>query len=248
MKNICCWTLYRALQRKKKLLKFVDLVFPFSFFLSWQLVHALILQWQSPLRINFLFFVFLVSQQSKDKICEKNIDTTETPPYSSTALLPTTTKFRVLTTTRGSTTSHLPTSLPTEGDVYTLHYSIAQTHHLQIQNIFFFLWVCVHVDLLSFGQWKEWGISVKAISATAFKLPLALTTVKGTSAGGGGSAWGAWTSQADFWATYGCSCSFNHQAILWNLFKQKMERALPKLAMKLPSQTQLIWNPVGYSV
>ncbi|KAK2536439.1 Plxdc2 [Columba guinea] len=55
-------------------------------------------------------------EESKDKICEKNIDTTETPPYSSTALLPTTTKFRVLTTTRGSTTSHLPTSLPTEDD------------------------------------------------------------------------------------------------------------------------------------
>ncbi|XP_074430604.1 plexin domain-containing protein 2 isoform X1 [Larus michahellis] len=55
-------------------------------------------------------------EESKDKICEKNIDTTETPPYSITTLLPTTTKFRVLTTTRGSTTSHLPTSLPTEDD------------------------------------------------------------------------------------------------------------------------------------
>ncbi|XP_009273533.1 PREDICTED: plexin domain-containing protein 2 [Aptenodytes forsteri] len=55
-------------------------------------------------------------EESKDKICEKNIDTTETPPYSTTTLLPTTTKFRVLTTTRGSTTSHLPTSLPTEDD------------------------------------------------------------------------------------------------------------------------------------
>uniref|UniRef100_A0A8B9IZH0 PSI domain-containing protein n=1 Tax=Amazona collaria TaxID=241587 RepID=A0A8B9IZH0_9PSIT len=55
-------------------------------------------------------------EESKDKICEKNIDTTETPLHSSTTLLPTTTKFRVLTTTRGSTTSHLPTSLPTEGE------------------------------------------------------------------------------------------------------------------------------------
>ncbi|KAM6210281.1 plexin domain-containing protein 2 isoform 2-T2 [Sarcoramphus papa] len=55
-------------------------------------------------------------EESKDKICEKNVDTTETPPYSTTTLLPTTTKFRVLTTTRGSTTSHLPTSLPTEDD------------------------------------------------------------------------------------------------------------------------------------
>ncbi|KAF4800645.1 Plexin domain-containing protein 2 [Turdus rufiventris] len=55
-------------------------------------------------------------EESKDKICEKNIDTTETPLYSTTTLLPTTTRFRVLTTTRGSTTSHLPTSLPTEDD------------------------------------------------------------------------------------------------------------------------------------
>uniref|UniRef100_A0A8C8EF67 Plexin domain containing 2 n=1 Tax=Otus sunia TaxID=257818 RepID=A0A8C8EF67_9STRI len=55
-------------------------------------------------------------EESKDKICEKNIDTTETPPHSTTTLLPTTTKFRVLTTTRESTTSHLPTSLPTEDD------------------------------------------------------------------------------------------------------------------------------------
>ncbi|KAJ7408305.1 hypothetical protein BTVI_60232 [Pitangus sulphuratus] len=55
-------------------------------------------------------------EEAKDKICEKNIDTTETPPYSTTTLLPTTTRFRVLTTTRGSTTSHLPTSLPTEDD------------------------------------------------------------------------------------------------------------------------------------
>ncbi|NWZ70586.1 PXDC2 protein, partial [Acrocephalus arundinaceus] len=56
-------------------------------------------------------------EESKDKICEKNIETTETPLYSTTTtLLPTTTRFRVLTTTRGSTTSHLPTSLPTEDD------------------------------------------------------------------------------------------------------------------------------------
>ncbi|NXQ79523.1 PXDC2 protein, partial [Nyctibius grandis] len=55
-------------------------------------------------------------EESKDKICDKNIDTTEIPPYSTTTLLPTTTKFRVLTTTRGSTTSYLPTSLPTEDD------------------------------------------------------------------------------------------------------------------------------------
>ncbi|KAF2983575.1 hypothetical protein EK904_005768 [Melospiza melodia maxima] len=55
-------------------------------------------------------------EESKDKICERNIDTTETPLYSTTTLLPTTTRFRVLTTTRGSTTSHLPTSLPTEDD------------------------------------------------------------------------------------------------------------------------------------
>uniref|UniRef100_A0A493U3G4 Plexin domain containing 2 n=1 Tax=Anas platyrhynchos platyrhynchos TaxID=8840 RepID=A0A493U3G4_ANAPP len=55
-------------------------------------------------------------EESKDKICEKSVDTTETPPYSTTTLQPTTTKFRVLTTTRGSTTSQLPTSLPTEDD------------------------------------------------------------------------------------------------------------------------------------
>ncbi|XP_068002520.1 plexin domain-containing protein 2 [Melanerpes formicivorus] len=54
-------------------------------------------------------------EESKYKICE-DADTTETPPHSTTTFLPTTTKFRVLTTTRGSSTSHLPTSLPTEDD------------------------------------------------------------------------------------------------------------------------------------
>uniref|UniRef100_A0A669QU36 Plexin domain containing 2 n=1 Tax=Phasianus colchicus TaxID=9054 RepID=A0A669QU36_PHACC len=55
-------------------------------------------------------------EESKDKVCEKDIDTTEGPLYSSTTLQPTTTKFRVLTTTRGFTSSQLPTSLPTEDD------------------------------------------------------------------------------------------------------------------------------------
>lgn len=55
-------------------------------------------------------------EESKDKICEKNIDTTEALLYSTTTLQPTTTKFRVLTTTRGFTSSQLPTSLPTEDD------------------------------------------------------------------------------------------------------------------------------------
>uniref|UniRef100_A0A8C4W351 Plexin domain containing 2 n=1 Tax=Gopherus evgoodei TaxID=1825980 RepID=A0A8C4W351_9SAUR len=54
-------------------------------------------------------------EESKDKVCEKNVDTTEKPPHTTTSLQPTTTRFRVLTTTKGATTSHLPTSLPTEG-------------------------------------------------------------------------------------------------------------------------------------
>lgn len=52
--------------------------------------------------------------QSKNKICE-NPDTTQTPLHITTALQQTTMRYRVLTTTRGAITSHLPTSLPTEG-------------------------------------------------------------------------------------------------------------------------------------
>lgn len=68
---------------------------------------------------SFPVLVFF-SQQSKDKICDKDIDTTEAPLYSTTTLQPTTTKFRVLTTTRGFTSSQLPTSLPTEGELCRL--------------------------------------------------------------------------------------------------------------------------------
>uniref|UniRef100_A0A8D0L9Y4 Plexin domain containing 2 n=1 Tax=Sphenodon punctatus TaxID=8508 RepID=A0A8D0L9Y4_SPHPU len=55
-------------------------------------------------------------EESKDKICEKNADTTEMPPHTTTHMQPTTVRFRVLTTTKGVTTSNLPTSLPTEDD------------------------------------------------------------------------------------------------------------------------------------
>ncbi|XP_077159184.1 plexin domain-containing protein 2 isoform X1 [Paroedura picta] len=55
-------------------------------------------------------------EESKDKICEKNVDTTEMPSQTTVALQQTTMRFRVLTTTKGATISHLPTSLPTEDD------------------------------------------------------------------------------------------------------------------------------------
>ncbi|XP_044281011.1 plexin domain-containing protein 2 isoform X2 [Varanus komodoensis] len=55
-------------------------------------------------------------EESKDKICEKNIDTTQMPPHTTIAVQQTTMRSRALTTTKGSTTSHLPTSLPTEDD------------------------------------------------------------------------------------------------------------------------------------
>uniref|UniRef100_A0A8D2KR45 Plexin domain containing 2 n=1 Tax=Varanus komodoensis TaxID=61221 RepID=A0A8D2KR45_VARKO len=55
-------------------------------------------------------------EESKDKICEKNIDTTQMPPHTTIAVQQTTMRSRALTTTKGSTTSHLPTSLPTEGN------------------------------------------------------------------------------------------------------------------------------------
>lgn len=71
------------------------------------------------LRCNFLScpcVVIFPSLQSKDKICEKSIGTTQLSPQSTIAIQQTTTRFGVLTTTKGVTTSHLPTSLPTEGN------------------------------------------------------------------------------------------------------------------------------------
>ncbi|XP_026531515.1 plexin domain-containing protein 2 [Notechis scutatus] len=54
-------------------------------------------------------------EESKNKICE-NTDTNQTPLHITTALQQTTTRHRVLTTTKGAIISHLPTSLPTEDD------------------------------------------------------------------------------------------------------------------------------------
>ncbi|KAK9396225.1 plexin domain-containing protein 2, partial [Crotalus adamanteus] len=54
-------------------------------------------------------------EESKNKVCE-NTDTTQTTLHITTALQQTTMRDRVLTTTRGAITSHLPTSLPTEDD------------------------------------------------------------------------------------------------------------------------------------
>uniref|UniRef100_A0A8C6XKU8 Plexin domain containing 2 n=1 Tax=Naja naja TaxID=35670 RepID=A0A8C6XKU8_NAJNA len=54
-------------------------------------------------------------EESKNKFCE-NTDTNQTPLHFTTALQQTTTRHRVLTTTKGAITSHLPTSLPTEDD------------------------------------------------------------------------------------------------------------------------------------
>lgn len=58
-------------------------------------------------------FHFCVSYQSKEKMCE-NTEPGETSQTTTTAQT-TTTQFRVLTTTRRAVTSHMPTSLPTEG-------------------------------------------------------------------------------------------------------------------------------------
>lgn len=54
------------------------------------------------------------SYQSKEKMCE-NTEPVDSPSQTSTTTQATTTKFRVLTTTRRAATSQLPTSLPTEG-------------------------------------------------------------------------------------------------------------------------------------
>ncbi|XP_007934544.1 plexin domain-containing protein 2 [Orycteropus afer afer] len=54
-------------------------------------------------------------EESKEKMCE-DTEPVETSPQTTTTLKPTTTHFRVLTTTRRSATSQLPTSLPTEDD------------------------------------------------------------------------------------------------------------------------------------
>ncbi|XP_042541916.1 plexin domain-containing protein 2 [Dipodomys spectabilis] len=53
-------------------------------------------------------------EESKEKMCE-NVDSVE-PSQTTTTIHTTATQFRVLTTTRRTTTSQLPTSLPTEDD------------------------------------------------------------------------------------------------------------------------------------
>ncbi|XP_030055333.1 plexin domain-containing protein 2 [Microcaecilia unicolor] len=55
-------------------------------------------------------------EELKELACEKPTETTETLPHATVPLQATTTRFRVLTTTKGVKTSQLPTSLPTEDD------------------------------------------------------------------------------------------------------------------------------------
>nr|XP_033787200.1 plexin domain-containing protein 2 isoform X2 [Geotrypetes seraphini] len=55
-------------------------------------------------------------EEAKELACEKSTETTETLPHTTAPIQPTTTRFRVLTTTHGVRTSQLPTSLPTEDD------------------------------------------------------------------------------------------------------------------------------------
>ncbi|ELW71430.1 Plexin domain-containing protein 2 [Tupaia chinensis] len=52
-------------------------------------------------------------EESKEKMCE-NVDPVETSSQTATTIRATTTQFRVLTTTRRTVTSQMPTSLPTE--------------------------------------------------------------------------------------------------------------------------------------
>uniref|UniRef100_A0A287D1W5 Plexin domain containing 2 n=1 Tax=Ictidomys tridecemlineatus TaxID=43179 RepID=A0A287D1W5_ICTTR len=54
-------------------------------------------------------------EESKEKMCE-NTEPMETSSQTTTTLHATTTQFKVLTTTRRTATSQLPTSLPTEDD------------------------------------------------------------------------------------------------------------------------------------
>uniref|UniRef100_A0A6I8N0C9 Plexin domain containing 2 n=1 Tax=Ornithorhynchus anatinus TaxID=9258 RepID=A0A6I8N0C9_ORNAN len=56
-------------------------------------------------------------EESKEKICEKTMETVETSPHTTTTVTQaTTTQFRALTTTQETSSSQLPTSLPTEDD------------------------------------------------------------------------------------------------------------------------------------
>ncbi|XP_029444593.1 plexin domain-containing protein 2 isoform X2 [Rhinatrema bivittatum] len=55
-------------------------------------------------------------EETKELTCEKATEATETSPHTTIPIQATTMRFRDLTTTKGLTTSQLPTSLPTEDD------------------------------------------------------------------------------------------------------------------------------------
>lgn len=102
----------------------LDLRLPFSFALSSCACFRCLLirdKWP-PLWTNFLHScLHFFPLQSKDKICETSVDTTQMPSHTTIAIQQTTMRFRVLTTTKGVMTSQLPTSLPTEGNCVIYH-------------------------------------------------------------------------------------------------------------------------------
>ncbi|XP_069504690.1 plexin domain-containing protein 2 [Ambystoma mexicanum] len=55
-------------------------------------------------------------EEAKEKFCEKVSEATEVPYLTTTLVQATTTRYRVLTTTKGTSASNSPTSLPTEDD------------------------------------------------------------------------------------------------------------------------------------
>ncbi|KAJ1101347.1 hypothetical protein NDU88_006416 [Pleurodeles waltl] len=57
-------------------------------------------------------------EEAKEKLCEKLTEATLMPLQATTMVQATTRRFRILTTTKGMTASHFPTSLPTEGQIF----------------------------------------------------------------------------------------------------------------------------------